>query len=135
MTATPKGYHDAEAWLQVSGKVRDKWDTPSGTYKQGVDSIKVEAMTQSRPNPPRKGCIAVKVTLRIPDGAFLPFSPEAVITVPENMVVRGPIEADVVGDEGTHEFVPMDDGGPECAFVFEGEDCPYSRDLHPIRHA
>lgn len=130
MSTSPKGYHDAEAWLQVSGKVHDKWDSPSGTYKPAVDDIKVEAMTKSRPNPPRKGCIAVKVTLRIPDGVFLPFSPEAVITVPENMVVRGPIEADVVGD--THEFGQVDGESDWCDVVVSGSVCglPKSDPVH-----
>jgi hypothetical protein len=96
---TPKGFHDADVWLQVEGKVRpvSTWDINNGaqpgSYK--VEGIKVVQMTQSRPNPPRKGCIATKITLRIPDGAFLPFAPEAVITVPQDMTITAPIEVTV----------------------------------------
>jgi hypothetical protein len=141
MNDTPKGYHDAEVWLQVQGKTRLPWyqEKRDGAGEVVVDSIKVAAMTQSRPSPPRRGCIAVKVTLRIPDGAFLPFSPEAVITVPENMVVRGPIEADVAGDEIPHEFESAEgSSGMVCtALVADrdgfGTDCGMPA-VDPIHH-
>jgi hypothetical protein len=123
MNDTPKGYHDAEVWLQVQGSTRIpySYEKRDGAGDVVVDKIKVKALTQSRPNPPAKGCIAVKVTLRIPDGAFLPFSPEAVITVPENMVVRGPIEADVAG-EIPHEF-DGSAGTNYCNFDVGGDVC------------
>lgn len=107
MSAAPDGFHDTTVWLQVEGRVKRKpsWhDTGGQVYE--VASTKVIAMTQSRPEPPRRGCVAVQVTLRIPDGAFLPLLPQAVITVPADMVVTGdPIEVDVVdpGEQENHQ--------------------------------
>jgi hypothetical protein len=61
--------------------------------KSQVQAIRAVALTQKRPARQRPGTTLVKLTVRIPDAAFLPFAPEAVIVVPEDMVAAGqPIE-------------------------------------------
>lgn len=44
-------------------------------------SIRVARMTKSRPSKPRMP--VVKLTLKIPDGAFKPLKPTVVIDIPE----------------------------------------------------
>lgn len=54
----------------------------------GVKSIKVTGVTQKQPERrSRIGTVTCKLTLEIPDGAFLPLRPEAIIVVPEDMVL------------------------------------------------
>ena len=99
MSRAPEGYHDATVYLQVEAKFTRNWR--AGEYVEAIDSIKVVNMTQERPKRPRGGTITAKVTLRIPDAALLPFAPEAVITVPEGLVITNPIE--VVADDAQED--------------------------------
>lgn len=52
-------------------------------------------VTLRRPEVVEPGCIVVKIRFRVPDRAFEPFEPEAVIVVPEELVQR-PINAEAV---------------------------------------
>lgn len=55
-------------------------------------SISATGLTKRRPERrTRSGSISVKLSLDIPDGAFLPLRPEAVIVVPEGMTRVEPI--------------------------------------------
>lgn len=104
MTTTPEGYHDAKAWLQVQAKLRAPQYGEPGYRQPGrrvVDSAKVVTVTQSMPNPPRRGCVAMQVTVRIPDGAFLPLIPQAVVVIPADMVVSGEAVEVVATGEGS----------------------------------
>lgn len=47
-----------------------------------LHSIQATRITQKRPAKPMPGCVVVKLTVRIPDAAFLPLAPEAVIEIP-----------------------------------------------------
>lgn len=42
----------------------------------------VKRVTQKYPREPMSGCLVVKMTLDIADGAFLPLKPEAIVTIP-----------------------------------------------------
>ena len=97
-TRTPAGFHDAVAWLQVRPNIRPSstWDRNQGAGDFVVEGIKVEAVTQGRPDPPRKGCIAMEVTIRVADAALLPLQPKVVVTVPADRTIAGePIEVTV----------------------------------------
>lgn len=76
---------EATAYLQVSVDTRRPW---TGTAI-------VKNVTNRRPDVVAPGCIVVKVRLRIPVEAWEPFSPEAVIDVPAELVQR-PIEVEAV---------------------------------------
>jgi hypothetical protein len=69
------------------------------TYLQvradGMYGLKIVKATQRRPTVVEASCVVVKVKLRIPDGAFVPLEPEAVVTVPEELVQQ-PIEVEAV---------------------------------------
>jgi len=90
MSTPPEGFHDATAYLQVQPTFGRRWS--SGEYVETITGLKVVGMTQERPRKPKGGTITTKVTLRIPDGALLPFAPQAIITVPEGHVITNPIE-------------------------------------------
>jgi hypothetical protein len=86
--------HDATFYVQLQ---------PS-FYRIGenaqVREIRAIAITQKQPSPQRAGTVLVKLIVRVPDGAFLPLRPEAVVVVPEEMTVTAPIE---VQAEDPHE--------------------------------
>jgi hypothetical protein len=67
-------------------------------------AIKAKRMTQSRPNDPLGGSVMVKLTVEVPDGAFMPLRPEAVIVVPENFVKQNPIQ--VIAEDPDEPAVP-----------------------------
>lgn len=67
------------------------WGTDKKTH---VRSIKVARITQKRPEKPIGGTVLVKLTLDIPDEAFLPLEPEAVIRVPASLVEVNPISVE-----------------------------------------
>ena len=81
--------HDAEFFIQIE----PEW---SGYVQhdgmRSLRGIKAVALTQSRPNRQKGGTALVKLTVRIPDAAFLPLRPDVVIVIPEDMVTAAPIE-------------------------------------------
>jgi hypothetical protein len=82
--------HDATVYLQLQADLYRS--TVSGG--ETVRSIKAVAVTQKRPERQRPGTVLVKLTVRVPDAAFLPLRPEAVIVVPEDMAAAAPIEVE-----------------------------------------
>lgn len=72
--------HDATLYVQLAPEF---WTFASDTK---VRAIKAVAMTQKRPERPKPGTVTAKLTIRVPETAFLPLQPEAVIVVPEDMV-------------------------------------------------
>lgn len=68
----------ATAYLQIS---RDRYPFDA----------KVMKSTQRKPEFIEPGCVVVKVQLRLPNVAWEPFAPEAVIDVPVDLVQR-PVE-------------------------------------------
>lgn len=68
---------------------------PEFTRSFGEDRVKrakVVGLTQKRPESPRRGTVTVKLTLRIPESAFLPLRPEAIVVIPDEMTQANPIE-------------------------------------------
>lgn len=57
--------------------------------------LRVAKATQRRPDVVEADCVVVKVKLRVPDKAFEPLQPEAVVTVPEDLVQQ-PVEVEAV---------------------------------------
>jgi hypothetical protein len=72
----------ATAYLQIS---RDRYPYDA----------KVMRSTQKKPEFVEPGCVVVKVQLRLPNVAWEPFAPEAVIDVPADLVQR-PVEVEAV---------------------------------------
>ena len=58
---------------------------------------KVVAITQNKPARPKGGALLVKLTIRVPEAAFLPLRPAAIVVIPENLTEATPIEA-MAGD-------------------------------------
>lgn len=77
------GYTDATVYLQVKPEF-GSWKNSSGRYP--IWGAKVVRSTQSRPARPVGDSVLVKLTLRIPDGAFYPLEPTAVVVIPDSMV-------------------------------------------------
>lgn len=61
-----------------------------------VRAIKAVALTQKRPTRQRPGTIMAKLTVQVPDAAFLPLRPEVIIVIPDEMTVAAPIEVEAV---------------------------------------
>jgi hypothetical protein len=97
----PKGFHNATTYLQVEPVFGRNWDAREMKYVDVVESIKIVAATQKRPTKPRRSTVIAKITLQMPDGAFLPLAPEAIVVIPENMTMTAPIE--VVAEDPNEE--------------------------------
>lgn len=87
-----RGQVDATFYAQVEPEF-------GRTYRSGetvdiVKSAKVVAVTQKRPDRPRRGVVVTKLTIRIPEAAFLPLRPEAIVVIPEDMTAPYPIEVE-----------------------------------------
>ncbi|WGW12724.1 hypothetical protein LWF01_02835 [Saxibacter everestensis] len=85
------GYVDAPVYLQVKGE-RTRWRASDGKYP--VQTAKVVGSTQGRPTKPQPDTVLVKVTLRIPVGAFDPLEPEAIVVVPADLTEAHPVEVE-----------------------------------------
>jgi hypothetical protein len=75
-------------------QVEPEWGAYDRTLDQRMPrAAKVVALTQKRPDRPRPNTVIVKLTVRVPKAAFLPLRPEAVVVIPEDMVVANePVE-------------------------------------------
>lgn len=93
--------HDAAFYIQVRPEFLRAFNGG-----QRLKAIKAVAMTQHRPARPQPGTVLVKLTLRIPDAAFMPLRPEAIVIVPENLTEAGAIEV-----EASDPHRPPDDEG------------------------
>lgn len=84
-------YQDATFYVQVEPQW-STWRNHNGEHN--LIGAKAVALTQKRPTGRQKpGTIMTKMTMRIPNAAFLPLRPEAIVVIPEDMVVAEPIEA------------------------------------------
>jgi hypothetical protein len=72
--SSPIRYREGDTYLQVR-------PDPSYSYK-----LRVIKSTQRCPDVLEPGCVLVKIKLRVPHAAFLPLTPEAVVTVPDSFV-------------------------------------------------
>jgi len=85
----PDGFVDVDVYLQVEPRRRQ--GSVQGRPGKVVEAA-VVATTQSRPRKPRGGTITTRITLRIPQRAFDPLEPEAVIVIPMDMTEPHRIE-------------------------------------------
>ena len=89
-------YVDATFYAQVE----PEWAAYGVGEERGLRGAKVARTTQRRPDMPLSGTVLVKLTIRIPKGAFLPLRPAAIVTVPEDMTVANPIDVVVEDPAG-----------------------------------
>lgn len=81
-------------------QVEPEWSTYTNRDGDRVlRGAKVVNITQKRPTRPKGGTVLLKLTVRVPAGAFLPLRPEAVVVIPEGMAETTPIE--VVAEDPT----------------------------------
>lgn len=90
-------------FLQCEAQYDRRWSAKDGEYKEVVKAHKVVGFTQKRPGKPRSGTVLVKLTIDIPDGAFMPLEPEAVVTIPDSLTVLAPIEVEAEDPNQTDE--------------------------------
>lgn len=90
MSAQPKTI-ECTFYLQVQ-PTRSPW------YPDRITGAKVAAVTKNKPENPRGGAVTVKLTLRLPEQAFLPLAPEAVVIVPDDLI-QAPVEVEAVSPE------------------------------------
>ena len=87
--------HRASAFLVLKA-TRCRYGVPDpDTGLRPVDTLRVVAMRQSRPRTLDPDEIAVKISVEVPDAVFDPISPVALVVVPSDLAMRGPIEAEV----------------------------------------
>lgn len=61
------------------------------TGSQRLSAIQAERITKTKPTKPIAGAITVKLTLDIPEEAFMPLEPEAVIEIPVSHTHATPV--------------------------------------------
>lgn len=90
--------HDATFYVQIEPEW-SRWTNSDG--ERTLRGIKAVALTQKKPDRPRSSVVVTKLTVRVPDAAFLPLRPEAIVVVPEDMVVTSPVhvEAEPAGED------------------------------------
>lgn len=86
-------YITMEASRYAYGRVNEVTGLKPAT---GVKALRI---TQGRPARLERDQIAVKIKLRLPAAIFDPLTPRVVITIPEDMVLRGDIEIEAVEAE------------------------------------
>lgn len=91
-TEEVSGFKDATFYAQVE----PEWGHAYLDNDPPLRRVKVVRMTQSKPSRPIGGTVMVKLTLRIPESAFRPLRPEAVVVIPEDSTVVQPIEVEAV---------------------------------------
>ena len=82
------GSKDATFYVQIE-PVFSRFESRDG--ERALHSIKAVGITAKRPAKPRSGVVVAKLTVRIPDAAFMPLRPEAIVVVPEDLVTVSPI--------------------------------------------
>jgi hypothetical protein len=60
--------------------------------ERALRAIRAERITKRRPVQPLPGVVTVKLTVDIPDEAFYPLRPEAVVTIPAELTQTSPVE-------------------------------------------
>lgn len=66
-----------------------------------ISKIKATAINQNRPQHPRSGSVVIKLTIEVPESAFMPLRPEAVIVLNEDQLMNA--DAITVHAEDPHE--------------------------------
>lgn len=91
---------DATIYVQLSPEW-DRWSGRDSAGNQILEKAKLATATIKKPERQRPGTVLLKLTVRVPAGAFLPLAPEAVVVIPDGMTVTEPVvvEAGDPGDE------------------------------------
>jgi len=84
-----KGHVDVPVYVQVEPEWGHRF---AGDEEAPLRSAKFARATKTRPDRPVPGTVLMKLTLRIPAGAFYPLRPEAIVIVPESLTDATPIE-------------------------------------------
>lgn len=79
--------HKATFYAQVKAK-RGYGSRNPDTGLRPVSEIRLSKITQSYPATREADTVILKLTVEVPDSAFDPLLPNAVITVPEGMVIH-----------------------------------------------
>lgn len=81
-------HQDATFYAQVE----PEWSSWSnGAGEKTLRGAKVVGITQKKPSKQKGGTVLVKLTIRVPDGAFMPLRPEAIVVIPDDMTVTEPV--------------------------------------------
>lgn len=74
-------------------QVEPEWSNwVSHDGERSLRGAKVVTITQKKPAKPRGGTVLVKLTVRVPQAAFLPLRPEAIVVIPDEMTATQPVE-------------------------------------------
>lgn len=93
----------ATAYLIVEA-TRSTWVRPDPeTGLRRIDSARIIAVRANRPSLLKLDQIAVKVTVDIPDEAFAPIMPTALVVVPEDLVQRPVVDDAQDATEGADD--------------------------------
>lgn len=60
--------------------------------ERALRAIRAERITKKRPLQPLPGTVTIKLTVDVPDEAFYPLRPEAIVTIPADLTEHTPIE-------------------------------------------
>jgi hypothetical protein len=88
--------HRATAYLIVKAERSRYVSADRETGLRPVGAVKIIGSRQGRPAKLERDEVAIKVTVEIPDAAFQPFSPSALVVVPTDLALPGPIGVEAV---------------------------------------
>lgn len=95
---------DATFYVQLAPEWERFWEDEDGN--KILSRAKLAGSTISKPGKPRSGTVLLKLTVRVPAGAFLPLAPQAVVVIPEGMTTTEPI---MVVAEDPNDYEESDD--------------------------
>ncbi|WP_291378884.1 hypothetical protein [Demequina sp.] len=86
----------ADAYTIIRGRRSQYAQRNPETGLKPVNSARIVRVVQNAPVRLDEDEIVVKVAIKLPAAAFDPLLPTAVITVPEDLIQRGPITVEAV---------------------------------------
>ena len=95
--------HRATAYLIVKAERSRYMSADPETGLRPVGEMKITGCRRGRPSRLERDEIAVKVTVEIPDVAFQPFAPAALVVVPADLALPGPIGVEASDANGPTE--------------------------------
>ena len=81
--------HSATFYVQIAPE-HGHWEDIN-TGEKVILGAKAVGITQQRPKKPQPGSVVVKLTVDLPEAAFLPLRPEAIISIPTELTDPTPI--------------------------------------------
>lgn len=104
----PKGYRAVKTtvFAQVEAtRFTTRFDSKQHKTVPTVDSIRVAAINQKRPDKPKAGCIVVELTIQMPEAAFLPMQPTAIIDIPDTFTAIAALVEVETADQNEEDVV------------------------------